>query len=587
MGLLKNGQRKQRRTKTCSKATNNKPKRSRSSLPDLDCVDGETEQDADRRTSSVSMFAEIKQRPLDGFYEDFTEHEAIFPPASKNDCPEADMDDDCDIINVTDHRVSEASELITRSGEDVELQAMFYLPKWDSKLPLPSTELLSGKDESLKVILANVAELLSRSPPSSIEDLHADVATASPPPSPLQHEQTFKVSFTLDVDDDDDDEEVISEAGRASPRPDMCEPPVDKEVSEICQELQPVRTAADSPTWDEVFGNEDVNNDIDIRDVGECVGDQAEQNKDVKMDVRKEEVAGLTVCQRSMMDQSMDLFEDDEAFLQMTIPDISTPGRPSASVGEMPSSTKTMFNTSQIHNSANSVDRGCNTPTAARRLAVKEVTAQQSPTVQDNDSSHHFSLNFDLGYSLEDSEDEAEVEAVSVPCMLTSPMKPLKQADSTLSLLAASNLLTPYNSDNRQRVPLRCSNSKQSTPHMLSEDRKRETSSFLTSTFISISREVPSPITSAGARRMLMPGPASPHTPHLLSSSMRKRTEEGRSAADTKSHQESVCLSDSPLRKGLFSLQIMIPKSENSFGSLWFALKEFPLWLLFLRGVQQ
>lgn len=615
--------------------------------------------------SLVSLSSVTKQRlPAEhdpsGLYDDFTDHpgpEAVCPHASKNDCPEAD----CALFNedVTDHTVSglvnleKESDLITNidedEDEDVELQAMFYLPKWDSAPPPSSAKRLPGRDENLKVILANVAELLSRSPPSLTQDLDVDMATGLLPPSPQRLHQPFQVSFTLDVDDNDDDDEVMmSDADSASSRADSCEPPVDKEYSKICQnrpcqELKSVSIAAGSPTWDEVFENKEENNNYDIRKDGketddemycyfkeEHAGEQVEENKEIKIkddsmskekdsweDVRKEETPDLIdrrikddrTCQnRPEMDESMDLFGDDEAFLQMTIPDVSTPGRTSACAGDISNSTKMKSNTLQMHNSPNPCstkhsdsahrlntlqtdDLACKyhlTHTSHAKLITQETNVHNTPkhnthtaaqnksatdnsvtdnlitshckslTMQQNDTSHdYFSVNFDLGYSLEDSEDEAEVEAVSVPCTLTSPQS-MKQADSTASLPALSNSSTPYNSISRQRMPLQCSESKQSTPQMLSEQRKRESSSFLTSPFMSKGGGLPSPITSPGARRMLMPGPASPHTPSMLSSLKWRRMEscttdaDGRSGAENKSRQKSICMSDTPPQTGLF-----------------------------------
>lgn len=652
-------------TKSCTKTINNKPRWSHLSLPDLESIDEEAERE---KRNLVSLSALTKQslpaeHDPDGLYDDFTDYpgpEAVCPHASKNDCPEADMDDDCAIFNenIIDQTVSSLvnlnkdSQLITEidEDEDVQLQAMFYLPKWDSALPPSSAKLLPERDASLKVILANVAELLSRSPPSLTQDLDLDISTALLPPSPQQLHQPFQVSFTLDVDDDDDDDEVMmSDAGSASSRSVSCEPPVDKEKSEICQnghceEPKPVSIAADSPTWDEVFGNEEENDNHEIMEDAKETDDemyryfkeehaceQAEGNNEIKMkddsmskekdsweNEKKEEMTDLIhrsikddrICQDGcQMDESMDLFGDDEAFMQVTIPDISTPGRTSACAGDISNSTKTISNTSRMHNSPNSCSSKHsdsthrlntvqtddlaqtyylthtshpklitqatnvhntsehNTHTAAQSKSVTDNSVTEnlitshckSHKVHQNDTSQdYFSVNFDLGYSLEDSEAEAEVvETVSAPYILTSPQSK-KQGDSTVSLPAISNSSTPYNRFNIQRMPLQCSESKQSTPQMLTEHRKKVTSSFLTSPLMSKRGGLPSPITSPGARRMLMPGPGCPSTPSLLSTLKRRRMEsrttetKGRSRAENKSCQESICVSDSPARTGLF-----------------------------------
>ncbi|XP_044023685.1 Fanconi anemia group M protein [Siniperca chuatsi] len=569
-GHVKNRPKKQKGTKTCTKTTNNEPEPSHSMSSDLECIDEEAERENTPRTSLVSTLTVMKQRlpvehDTEAPYDDITDHpgpEAICPLPPNNDCPEADMDDDCAIINVIKSEpvnFDRTSQFIAKI-DDVELQAMFYLPKWSSAPPPPSAILPPGRDQSLKVILANVAELLSRSPPSLTEDLEANMAAPSLPPSPQRPHQPFKVSFTLDVDNDDDDDEVLmSNADNVSPRAYSDEPPAGKEDSKIyhdwpCQELRTVSRgsiAADSPTWDEVFG-EELNDNYDIRDNSEETDDEVYKKERVGKkskndglsneeescwdDVRNEEMpdlrdGGVKHSRDPQMDESMDLFGDDEGFLQMTIPDISTPGitpRTSPSAGDIANSTKKMSNTLHMHTPTNTCSTTHtaetahrlntahtddltqaklitqdpnthnttrqNTHTAAESKPVTDnsvaITACCiSPTMQQNsescDSSHeYFSVNFDLGYSLEDSEEE-KVEDVPAQCMSTSP-QPKKQA--------VSNSSTPHNSFPRQRMPLQSS---ESTPQMLSEHRKRETSSLLDGA-------LPSPITSPVARRMLL-----------------------------------------------------------------------------------
>lgn len=640
-------------TKACTRTINNKPRRSHLSLPDLENIDEEAER---KKRHVVSLSAVTKQslaadRDPDGLYDDFTDYPgpgAVCPHASKNDCPEADVDDDCPIFkeDLTERTVSSLvvlekdSELIANieEDEDVELQAMFYLPTWDSAPAPSSAKRLPGTNESLKVILANVAELLSRSPPSLTQDLDVDISAALLPPSPQQLHQTFQVSFTLDVDDDDDDDEgMMRDADNASSMAASCEPPMNNENTEVCQEPKPVNVAADSPTWDEVFGNEEENGNCEIMEdaketddeMPSCFqeehaceqaggnseigikGDTVSKEKDCWEDEKKEEKTDLIhrsiiSCQDGShkMDESMDLFGDDEAFLQMTIPDISTPGRTSDCTVDHSNGTKTISNTGE-HNSPNlcsskhtdsahrlntlqtgdlhtyhltntsrpkRITQDTNTPepnthTAAQselknKQKVNSVTDNsiishcKPPNLQQNDTmQNYFSVNFDLGYSLEDSEDEAEVEETgSAPHALTSPQSK-KQADSTVSLLTISNPSTPYNRFIRQRMPLQCSESKQSTPHMQTVHRKRETSSFL-----SKRGGLPSPITSPGARRMLMPGPGGSNTPSLGSTLKRRRMEsrttetEGSSHAESKSHEQSICVSDSPPHPGLLKI---------------------------------
>lgn len=604
---MKTGQKKQKSTKTCAKTTNNKPKPPHSTLSDLRWIDEEAESGNTRGTSLVPVLAMTKQKlpvqhDTEAPYGDITDHlgpEAICPPPSNNDSSEADMDDDCAIINedvMKSERtvavdLDQISQLTTKidEDEDVELQAMFYLPEWGSAPPPFSAKLPPGRDQSLKVILANVAELLSRSPPLATEDLEAGMAAPSLPPSPRRPHQSFQVSFTLDVDDD----EVMSDAGDASQRGNSDEPPVGKEDSKIYhdwphQEPQTVSrgsTAADSPTWDEVFGEEELNDNHDFKE--ERVGEEAEKPEEVKSkndgmmeekegcwdDARNEEMpdlrdGGVKDDRDPHMDESMDLFGDDEAFLQMTIPDIPTPGvtpRTSPSAGDTANSTKKMSNTLHMHTPTSPCSTKLITHTPHAKLISQDTntqsttetrhnthTAAQTQPVTDNsfDSSHdYFSVNFDLGYSLEDSEEE-EVEGVPTPCMSTSP-RPKKQA--------VSNSSTPYNSFHRPRMPLQSSESKLSTPQVLSERMKRDASSLLASPFMSKGGALPSPITSPGARRTLMPVYVGPRTPSSCPSLKRRRLEgrtaeaERGSGVENGSRQESVHVADSPPHPGLFT----------------------------------
>ncbi|XP_034714983.1 Fanconi anemia group M protein [Etheostoma cragini] len=617
VGHVKKRQKKQKGTKTCTTTTNNKAKPSHSTLSDLECIDDERDWEKTLGKNTVSTFAEANQsRPVEhdteAPYDIITDHpgpEAICHLLSNNNCPETDMDDEYAVINEdvveSEHTVSDKiTQCITKvdEEEDVELQAMFYLPKWDSAPPPSFAKFVPGREQSLQVILANVAELLSRSPPSPTVDLESHMDAPSLPSSPQRPHQPFQVNFTLDVDDNDDDDEMISCQDDSPLRADTDKPPVVKEDSKMYHEW-PHRDeqqivswgskAANSPTWDEVFGEKEGNDNHEdnSRETSNYKGmnskndGTAEEKESCLDDVRNEEMPALThgggkddsQC-RAHMDVSMDLFGDDEAFLQITIPDISTPGitaRTSSSAGDIANSTKKMSNASHSHTPTNPfktmhtigrlntahtddlahtthithtphaklITQSANTHSTAetkRTAAPSEpatgksktdmaITAHcKSPTIPQNtesiDSSHNYlSVNFDLGYSLEDS-DEAEEEAVPAPCMLTSP-QPKKQADSTASFPAVSNSSTPY-SFHRQRMPPQSNGSRLSTPKLLSGQRRTEASSPLALPLVSKGGELPSPIPSQGVRRMLMPGYNGPHTPSSVPSLKRRRLEE-------------------------------------------------------------
>lgn len=494
-------------------------------------------------------------------------------------------------------------------GEDFELQAMFYLPKWAAAFPPSTAKLRARREESLKVLLGNVAELLSRSPPPLNEDLEVDVV-ASPPLSSRFPHQPFQVSFTLNVDDDDDDDGndnevmmmMMNNEDNNAPKTDCEELAVGN--GDIHRDWpQPdvgcPRTAAESPTWDEVFGEEEVNNNQDERENSKEADVEKEVTKSNTRDEgvgcwddeRNEEMPDMTEeddkeIMDPMTDNSMDLFEDDEAFLQMTIPDISTPAvTPKASLGAeddtaamknmpSPSPVLTAENQRSITEPAESKHRlatthtddlslanpiKCHPPharpkpqekksptttetqqnahTAAASEPASVVTAHKSSVEQQSwrsfdSSDDFFSVNFDLGYSLDNSEEEWEQDEGPVPSTSASPLsKKLPVADSS----------TPLNSFQRARQPLESSEPKLSTPQT-QWDHRTENAHLLES-------PVSSPIALPGARRTIS-------TPSLPPGVKRRRLE-GRRTSEFEGSmcERSVCGTSSRPHPGWFNRQ--------------------------------
>ncbi|RVE57340.1 hypothetical protein OJAV_G00215130 [Oryzias javanicus] len=378
--------------------------------------------------------------------------------------PSSDTGEDCPIINVEDEEtvgdcVEDSPKLEAKDEEEeVELQGMFYLPLWES----PRRTDRPGKDETLKVILANVAELLCRSPPQ-LADI-SDAELIPPPPQPLH--QPFFVSFSLDVDDDDDDEKILATQKTLALKE--------------CRE-NPVGVSACSPTWDEVFD-----------DGVAWVDNEEEEQRDEEVDankgreMRSNEVLPNGVDGASLTDESMELFEDDEAFLQMTIPEIPTPLKDSthktpATVKYMQDITNSCRTSPLPEITAASMEQ--RTSPVGNNLILNKIpdnfkSFSMQETPKPLKTSHHvFSVNFDLGFSLESSEDEAD--AAPDPHATASP-QPKKQA----SLPGVSDSSTPHSSLSRP-----CSESRSSKPQITS---RREA--------------LLSPITAAGPRQTLVSG---------------------------------------------------------------------------------
>ncbi|XP_008398144.1 Fanconi anemia group M protein isoform X1 [Poecilia reticulata] len=417
-------QKKPKAPKNCTK--NNKSKPSHSSRSELEYIDEEAEME-DAASRSIP-----EKRRL---------------PDEQADSPSHNSDDDCVIVNQTlrdPANPDDVPEVNTKHNEDDDLQEMFYLPK---ACPAPLSPI---KHKNLNDILVNVAELLSRSPPSPENILEAGRILTRLPPSPQLGVQPFPVRFSLEVDDEDDVE------GGSKDKP-------------------------DSPTWDEVFEDENIRYDTketDLRSV-----DNAEECVSMDADCAVEE-DGVD----AQMDESMDLFEDDEAFMQMTIPDIPTPEDSITAKATINDEGTEKISKDEAKDCTEILNAANKTPSSDTRLNIHNSTEDHdnkaSFLVKANpeplDSSHDlFSVNFDLGYSLEDSEDEAEVE-------VTSP-SPKKQAES-----AVSNSSTP------RRSFAGLFRESKSSSQTKADNWKPKT------------EELPSPVTLLGPRQMLLSRIAEP-----------------------------------------------------------------------------
>lgn len=466
-------------------------------------------------------------------------------PEPLSDCPSNDLN----IVVEKDPTESESTAAgpvdLDERDQDFELRAMFYLPKWSPVFPPSTVKLLPGGEEGLKVLLSDVAELLSRSPPPlDIDlDLEPDVA-ASPSPAHWRPQQPFRVSFTLDVDDEDEDLLMMMMSDDNSPKADKNtsgdeQPTASPHLDEQQQDIG--RRSVESPTWDEVFDEEDEHDDHATREndkepdiqVEEIEIDDSEVGVSCRDVIRKEEVPDMIDGKsvQPVMENSMDLFEDDEAFLQMTIPDISTPAvtpRTSPGTDGKAKHTSTVSSGRRLLLTSPTCEpprsrlnpQGHHTPSTTgtqENAAVEEPadSAMQPKSFMEecNGSHDFFSVNFDLGYSLEDSEEEQDdVTAPSRPCEKTP-------------VLGSS---TPLNSHLASKKPQEPCGARLSTP--LAEVRSRGENS----------RPIPSPLTSPvcllGARRVV----ATP-TPTPPSGLKRRRLEAQGACGSGGSHPRPGC----------------------------------------------
>lgn len=446
----KNRQKSTKGLKTRPKSSSSRPRPPRSMTVDLEDI----EEDATKKKPSSPHNTEVA----------LVSHN-VAPPAELEplfDCITNDLDVVVENDLIESERTAAGPVDLDERDEDFELRAMFYLPKWSPVFPPSTVKLLPGGEEGLKVLLGDVAELLSRSPPPLNLDLDLEtVVAASPPPAHWRPPQPFRVSFTLDVDDEDEDL-LMMMSDNNSPKADEKtggdqQPIARPHLGEQQQDIS--RMAADSPTWDEVFDKDDKDDDYATRENGKepNIQEGEIQTEDLEEDVgcwdviRKEEVLNLTDGKsvQPLMDNSMDLFEDDEAFLQMTIPDIPTPAVTPRTSPEAEGKATVTKRTSTVsserfllltsptcgpprfrlnpqgHHSPTSTDTPCKEHAAAAEEPADSATQHKSfleeRSCQPIDGSHDFfSVNFDLGYSLEDSEEEQDdIVAPSRACEKT------------------------------------------------------------------------------------------------------------------------------------------------------------------------
>ncbi|XP_045579304.1 Fanconi anemia group M protein isoform X4 [Salmo salar] len=556
---------KQKEGKTTKSRTkmanlNHKQKTSCLSSADLDRVEfkKEVQRESISKAETLSPWTLIKDRVPSECHKEVThnlrDHPGLWPLSSTGDQPIMDMDFDCIILNnesesseVNSPRdlVSESVNCIAaveqidlnqltsiadrepKSDEDSELEALFYLPKWDAAIP--KLQPLRQRLESFRVILVNVTELLSRSPPALHFDLDSPQFDPGPTPfttidcshtlpvEPLDElldvGQTFHVNFSLEVDED------FADPASQSPNVDLdigsldceshCEPHQQHSPSSaitVPADSMGRESALGSPSWDEVF--EDDSNDIKDDDMD----DKADFKPPCHPTQPKAQHA------KTNLDESMDLFGDDETFLQMTIPDIPTPENVSIRIPSplKPPEREWLIGSSKSVTETNMVYQV--KPSHSHASPV----AQQEPA-QDFEnfdcSQDFFSVNFDLGWE----EDEGDTEAAPSPF----PSKPSPPGSKKQEAALSSSVNGPKISGS-SAPPFSFHRKSVSTPLAACPGGKRAETSALaspqTSPLTSKSGALFSPIPTLGPRRALLPGPS---TTPSTSFSFLKRQRQG------------------------------------------------------------
>ncbi|XP_046711923.1 Fanconi anemia group M protein [Silurus meridionalis] len=276
-----------------------------------------------------------------------------------------------------------------QTNPDEDIGELFYLPKWNVCQKLK----FSQSSRNLETILSNVKLLLSRSPPECF-DLQCSLSVNEPSDfhesdkicsSPNEELDQFQVNFDLEefessLDSDSVDCNIARAVHEAVTLP-------HETVS-----AGPDGTA-NSPSWDEVF--EDV------------VDDGADKNANPPSESK--------VHPRSF-DESVDLFGDDEAFLQISLPNIETPHKDTV------------------------------IPIIRQDNEQKKPSSEQRSATFDC-SQDIFSVNFDLGFSF-DSEEEEPAEPAS-----DMTAEPIADNKNTFTLLTLNEPNTSSNSLGHMSTP--------------------------------------------------------------------------------------------------------------------------------------
>ncbi|GAA6110092.1 Fanconi anemia group M protein isoform X1, partial [Tachysurus ichikawai] len=261
------------------------------------------------------------------------------------------------------------------------LEDMFYLPEREVCQNLYNVNQSAG---SLEMILSNVKHLLSRSPPERF-DLHCSLNLNEPTHfdesdelcSSLREEvDHFQVNFDLERHENSLDSLDCNIAGA----------PSESEV--LPSENVPAGpdSTANSPSWDDVF-----NDDVD---------DGGDENTNLQLEAK---------IQPTSLDESVDLFGDDDAFLQISLPNVVTPKKDTV----IPINRQ---DTDQRKRVVQNVGYTSNMFNAEASSKSPIGLGQKPPSAKTSDAFNYsqdiFSVNFDLGFSI-DSEEEETAEPAS------------------------------------------------------------------------------------------------------------------------------------------------------------------------------
>ncbi|XP_028830635.1 Fanconi anemia group M protein isoform X2 [Denticeps clupeoides] len=328
----------------------------------------------------------------------------------------------------------------------LEFEDMFYLPKFSNS---DKSVQSCRPSSSALMILENVKQLLSMSPPLKDDldclthdpiHMHKTTPTLEKTPSsyPVDEGDQLPISFCLNGGEDDE-ELMESSFGMKiencnSPNQDDNPQPPQRLSSKVVEEEK--CDGMSSPTWDEVF------------EYGGDLQTVMEEDPQTHQSLEQGGTKGQNLC--ANLDESVDLFGDDEAFLQISLPGIHTPDRNVSDVSDI---GFMKFK----HNDLCTNITACQDVSAQHKTNKDASVASLGSHDQNtfNFSQDFFSVNFDLGYSPDSSEDEQEVIVEKKNATFSPPVssEPGKDNMGDLSSVAPLKLNKPVTAPGNMSTP--------------------------------------------------------------------------------------------------------------------------------------
>ncbi|XP_036448740.1 Fanconi anemia group M protein [Colossoma macropomum] len=287
-------------------------------------------------------------------------------------------------------------------SECSSLEDMFYLPKWNV---YPTLHHLKQYSAALRIILSNVKKFLSTPPPGifGLTCLFNNQPAGLGEPKDTCYDPVEEIDQFQDFNIEADQNYVHSDFVKSNMAADLPEPSDAPEINLKLALLPGNRLSygpakmPNSPSWDVLFDD-----GLD--------GKEAYKKTDVLLESKKH-------VEFTDLDVSVNLFGDDEAFLQVTLPEIDTLKKTSviSNRQDVPQCGQT---TPGVRHASNSFNPSYSSESLMLPQPIEKLAHQKNSEAFDL-SQDIFSVNFDLGFYLDSDEEETAEQGLS---MATRPM---------------------------------------------------------------------------------------------------------------------------------------------------------------------